>query len=539
MKFSSNQNSSRYWLYLIGIAATFLPVLLIERSVLQHTLGQFIYPVDDTFIHMEVATNLAGHGTWGINTQEFGSASSSLLYTLILAGCFKIFGTSILIPFIVNCIAAILLVILAANWLTSQLIKTRAAILILLLGIFLMPLPVMIISGMEHTLQTFFSFLFLFGLLRWEQEWVNSKDVKFPYLLGLWAVLLVATRYEGLFLVGTGCLYLLIKKHYRTGFIIGLLSLLPVVIFGLISVSKGSYFLPNSVLIKADEVPLFGGGIANFVQTLFVEKLTLDKPGITAQATQRLLIILPLCYFFLQRRLKTRAAIHPAFAILSLTVLLHLCFASTGKFYRYESYLMFCSGIAIGQAICEKLSFPALKKNLLSVAMISLLGFALCFPLLLRSSAALSKTRQACFNIYEQQFQMAQFLSEHYPNTSFAANDIGAVSFYTKGTVVDLWGLGSNAIARSRKNGYWNDDFLDSTTRHAGARLAIIYDSWFKNTLGNKWTKLASWQIQNNVVCGDDIVSFYAINTADSAAIKTGLRSYQMKLPPTVNVTYY
>ena len=41
--------------------------------------------------------------------------------------------------------------------------------------------------------------------------------------------------------------------------------------------------------------------------------------------------------------------------------------------------------------------------------------------------------------------------------------------------------------------------------------FAIVYDSWFDSSLLNKWKKVATWQIQNNVICGDATVSFYAV----------------------------
>ena len=76
--------------------AVFVPVAVIESYVLQHTGGTFMYPLDDTFIHMALARNLSYHGNWGMNPYEFASASSSVLYTLLLAGLFKLFSVQVL-----------------------------------------------------------------------------------------------------------------------------------------------------------------------------------------------------------------------------------------------------------------------------------------------------------------------------------------------------------------------------------------------------------------------------------------------------------
>ena len=81
-----------YLPFIIAAIITLGYVLLLELSVLKLTGGITMYPLDDTFIHMQIAKNLAFHHTWGIVPGEFASASSSLLYTLILAFLFKVFS---------------------------------------------------------------------------------------------------------------------------------------------------------------------------------------------------------------------------------------------------------------------------------------------------------------------------------------------------------------------------------------------------------------------------------------------------------------
>jgi hypothetical protein len=169
----------------------------------------------------------------------------------------------------------------------------------------------------------------------------------------------------------------------------------------------------------------------------------------------------------------------------------------------------------------------------------AVLLFFLELPLLLRVSAAYTKAERACINIYEQQYQMGRFLQKYYPEEGVAANDIGAVAYFTTGRVVDLWGLGDIDIARSRRKQYWTPTFLDTISRRKNARLAIVYDSWFKDSLQHHWQKLATWKIPDNVVCGDDIVSFYAIDSSIAPKLKNDLILYQQSLPKEVEVKYY
>ncbi|HEY0068159.1 MAG TPA: hypothetical protein VGB46_12370, partial [Flavisolibacter sp.] len=317
---------------------------------------------------------------------------------------------------------------------------------------------------------------------------------------------------------------------------LGFWALLPVLVFGIFSVSKGSYLLPNSLLVKSESLHLSVGGVMRYVENILVNKFTIaGKEGITLQATQRLLAILPLAWLVFARHRSWRTIL----LVLTGGVVLHLALAGTGKFYRYEAYLVLCSVVIIS-AILFRYRKEALQRRSLAVyALAAVLAFFLFFPLLLRTTAALSKVKQACINIYEQQYQMGKFFQRSYPNDALAANDIGAVSFYTRGYIFDLWGLGNIEVARSKKGGYWTSGFLQGLAGQKGVKVAALYDSWLGSSLPAGWRKVATWQIQNNVVCGDDTVSFYAADAAQAEALKQNLQSYQPSLPAGVTVRYY
>ena len=69
--------------------------------------------------------------------------------------------------------------------------------------------------------------------------------------------------------------------------------------------------------------------------------------------------------------------------------------------------------------------------------------------------------------------------------------------------------------------------------------MAIIYDSWFNDALTKRWCKTATWQIQNNVICGDSIVSFYSLDTTSGMVLKEQLKAFETQLPSSVIVRYY
>jgi hypothetical protein len=559
---------------IIALLSTAVYVFLLERSVLQATGGVFSYPLDDPFIHMQVAKNLAFHHTWGINPGEFGSASSSLLYTLLLTVLFKIFSVNVLIPFIINCIAAFLLLTAIHRWLLRQEVAVVGRVVILVLLVFLAPLPILMISGMEHVLQCLFTFLFVTSFAEWlggmrsMETGMPVVKVRSAWPVFIYAILVTAVRYEGLFLIALACLLLLFCRKLATSVLLGLVAIMPIVIFGIISVRQGSYFLPNSVLMKSEGVPFSIGGLVDFVKNILEFKWTLDTskqvtvspPGISLTATQRLLILLPLTYLFFTGSLRKKPDWTYFLIILTGCTLLHLAFAATGWFYRYEAYLI-VNAVVIVSVIFYQYGREGLSgkgvggkgvigKGAIGWGFALLLGFAVGFPFLLRSSAAYTKAKRACLNIYEQQYQMGQFLRKYYQGDVIAANDIGAIAYYGNIQVVDLWGLGSIDVAHSKKGGYWTPPFLDSLVRARGVKLAIVYETWFPPKLLDRWTKIATWQIPENVICGSDVVTFYVIGgerdaapegnrEEDKKAVLRNLQDFQKSLPGDIRVIYY
>ena len=531
--------NNAYVVIIVSLCALFIPIILTEHSILNFTKGVFSYPLDDTFIHMSIARNLAEHNTWGINQQQFSAASSSILYTILLAALFKIFSVSTLMPFIVNLITGVVLIIVIRRKLSKENVAYASQLFILLAVIFFTPLPALIISGMEHTLQCLFCFLFIFNFSKWLGDAYINSNKKLPFNIYVTGILVCAIRFEGLFVIAIVCCMLLWYKKIASAFLLGIVSVSPIIIFGIYSIAKGSYFLPNSVLLKSTPLEVSSSGIISYISNILVDKLTLFKTGITALATQRLLLILPIIYLAFRNFLADKPAYQFTIFILTVCTLLQLSFASTGWFYRYEAYLILCSTIIIGLVICkcwQPFYLSIYKGNLLFIIFIA---FILCFPLVLRSAAAFTKAKQACINIYEQQYQMGNFIKQYYNNNTVALNDIGAVSYLKQGGVVDLWGLADIDVAKSKRNNYSTPEFLFNLANKKNVKVAVVYDSWFNHALLSKWQKVATWQIKNNVICGDSIVSFYAVKNNVDTSLKTNLKSYQPSLPADVRVDYY
>jgi len=539
MKINTWINERPYLVLPIALMVLIIPVILLEYQVSRHTGGAFMYPLDDTFIHLTMAKNLALNGTWGISPGEFQSASSSLLYTVLLAGLLKLFSVNASMPFFINGITGIILIIVILKRLQKENIRPFWQLLILLAIIFFTPLPVLIISGMEDTLQCLFSFLFIFHFSDWmEQADSEGGKRRLPFSLLLYGILSCSIRFEGLFLVAICCLLLLYKRKISQAFLLGIVCTLPTILFGLYSMGKGSYFLPNSVLLKSEQVPLSIAGIIHFLYNIVVEKLTRSTIGISMVTAQYLLIILPLSFLFFTGTIKKTTRYGYTLILLITCSFLQITLNSTGWFYRYEAYLILNSVVILSILLCtyrEEMVF-SFRRQPLAMGFIL---FILFLPMLVRSTAAFNNAPVACVNIYDQQYQMGKFLQTYYNNEVVAANDIGAVSYLKKEKILDLWGLANIKIARSKRNHYYSPAFLDSLCRSEKAGIAIVYDNWFSDSLLGRWDKVATWTIPHNFVCFNATVSFYAIEKGKVPDLKKNLQQYQPTLPPGVRVKFY
>jgi len=540
MKFNSPFWTRRPHLVLpLALGALFIPLILIIGKVIRATGGSFMYPLDDPFIHMTIAKTLAFQGNWGIAGHEFESASSSVLYTLLLAALFRLFSVHMLIPLIINILSGIGLIVVIDRWLQKQLVSSGGRLFILLAVIFFTPLPITILSGMEHTLQCLFSFLFLCCFSdRMAGEGGAEKGGNLPMKLYLYGILTCAIRYEGLFMIAIACGILLYKRRIRAAFGLGILSFLPLLIFGIYSIQKGSYFLPNSVLLKSDGLRLSLSGLVHFIYEVLFVKLNVSSSGITTAAVQRLLLLLPLVYLFFVRRVSQVSNYAYALIILFVCVVLQLSVAAVGWFYRYEAWLILNAVVIVSVLLYknrEQFVYTFRSNPVISVVLL----FFLTLPFFLRSTEAFRIASRACINIYDQQYQMGQFFHRYYNNTVVAANDIGVISYYKQEKNLDLFGLASIKVAKSKKNNYCTPGFLDSLSRSEDVKVAVLYQSWFSPLLLDRWNKTASWSIPNNVICGDSVVTFYTIDKKDGEVLKEKLREYQSSLPAAVQVRYF
>src|SRR5882762_8810665 len=96
---------------LASVALLALTAALIGRMRAM-TEGHFVYPLDDSYIHMAMAKTLVRHGSWGLSPGQFEPASSSPLWTLLLAGLYRLGGVHAWGPVALAAISSVMVIVL-------------------------------------------------------------------------------------------------------------------------------------------------------------------------------------------------------------------------------------------------------------------------------------------------------------------------------------------------------------------------------------------------------------------------------------------
>ena len=229
-----------------------LAVAAIELPVLRHTNGNILFPLDNAYVNITVARNLAFYQVWGVSKFAFQSAASSLLYPMTLVPFFFIFGAHLIIPLIVNFLAGAYFLLMLQRTLIRYGLSPIRQLLTLLGTMLLTLLPLLVVSGMEYTLQLLLVYLFIDALtqaLTAPAAGATPSAEKIPRQVYLFALLAVAARYEDLLIVGLACLLLVRQKAPKTAATLAVIASSPIVAFGIISLIKKSYFLPNSMFV--------------------------------------------------------------------------------------------------------------------------------------------------------------------------------------------------------------------------------------------------------------------------------------------------
>jgi hypothetical protein len=407
--------------------------------------------------------------------------------------------------------------------LRRQGLKPLAQFAVLMVMAFAAPLPALAFVGMEHTLHAFLAMCLLataLPLLRSDRP-LPATAVLLPTVL---ATLTTMARFEGLFMVFTLAILCIAKRRVWQAGLLMAAAILPVVVYGMLSVHAGSMFLPNSVLVKGlvERPPGLTGFAKHAIEGLMTPHLYV------------LILAAMLCaYLSATGAWKISQQARSACYWFVGMALLHIAFASIGWFYRYEAYLVALGVVTVGMCLPAAHRGVGRRGTFQTLAILLILAA----PLLVRSVEP--RVSKACRNIYEQQYQMGLFLHDYYTGRTVVANDVGAVNYLADVRCLDLVGLASVEVARLRVERKWDAQRLQQLVESKDAAVAVVYDSWIDDIPGmtpvpGNWRKAGQWKIADNVICGNDTVSFYALSSAEFEPLVAHLAAFSPRLPASV-----
>ncbi|WP_394832363.1 hypothetical protein LVJ94_38210 [Pendulispora rubella] len=468
------------------------------------TGGSFVYPLDDSYIHLALAKNLADQGVYGITSHEFTPASSSIVWPLLLAAL-RPFSKGELGPLALNMVFAALLATVVDRGLRRDGYGASGRVLVGSAILLATPIVSNVLIGMEHTLHMLATLLLVHAAVDAlaAPEATRGRGLA---AMALFAMIATSARYETLFVVGILGLLALIRRRLAMAVALGVGAAVPVAGFALFSVTHGAAAFPYPVLLKRHH---FGAA------TSLVD---FAMPYVRERHLLALLVLLGLAY--------AGARAQPwwgrgklMLVVAAAAMVLHTSFAKVGWLFRYESYLVLLSLVALAEPMRAAWG----RFRVYALAFVLLL-----VPVVTRSVHSFIKTPTASYNIYEQQMQMARFVARYYPDQPIVIQDVGAIAYFSDPPVVDLIGLGSPAVARLKLAAVFHGDAIDGVVQ--GHKIAIVYDKMARPA----WQKVGSWGIADNVVCEEPRVSFYAIDPGEGARLVASLREFAPLLPATV-----
>jgi hypothetical protein len=409
--------------------------------------GVWGFPLDDSWIHAQIARNIANGQGFSFNPGERVAGSTGPLYTILLALLYRVTGefvwTAKILGLLCHVASSILILLAMLEWDPRGKVK---AFLAAFLVAWSPPLLWASLSGMEISL---YLLLVCAGIYFYSR----GKPVltTLAWALGVWV------RPDGLFLVGLGLV--LIRKDVLRSAVAAIAVILP---FFLFNMAVGGTLFPQTVGAKAH----FGFEPVTRTWNLLREWGAIwGIPYRKADEMEHpalLLIGLIAGAWALRRK-------HPLLAIyaIGLPVALSLFREQSGSGKRYILYV-----IPFG-AILAAHGFEYLSRKLLHTRAIQGLILASVVTMAWQAAYLVHKATVYGWNVQNidkmQGYlgRLSRFLTK--PGDRIATNDIGAIGYLSDRPVIDLMGLVTPLMP------------LPQALSRYRPELLIIFVDWFKD----------------------------------------------------------
>jgi hypothetical protein len=509
------------WPLVLVLTAGVVSLAVSVRASLAATHGVLVYAVDDAYIHMAVAKNLAQHGIWGCTPFHFSSSSSSPLWIVLLAATYLAAGLRDYLPLFLNILFAALALI-AADYYLRRFSVPAMARCTALIGIAVgSSLTAMVLLGMEHVLHFLLTIWFAGAaaeaITREGGDRIAARrDLILLCSLG---ALLGSSRYEGFFLVAIVCSTFMLRGRFARAALIAAASWVPAAIFGAISRWNGAFFLPNSLMLKA-----VGGattGLGSLLKPIGPGDGAFLRGHVSLMIVAGLGLAAAFAYAMREGRIWRPQVLLPIWLLFAILLHGHFTFSSTYWAYRYDVYLL---GFAI-------FAFAVTSAGLVAARLTTDLTLA---AVLVAITAYLGNYREGWFPRAEiagakytniEHVAIAKFVAAYYPDETIAINDLGALAYYTDAHLVDLVGLGDlEPLLIQRRTGHYTSDDVREWVGSHHARIAILQVDWslIIPLVPRQWREVSELALPPN----GKLVGFFAIDPEEAVRLRGTVQDY-------------
>jgi hypothetical protein len=514
-----------------GVAAYLVSVVGLVAAIVIWLDGTFVYVLDDAAIHLSVAETLVDHGTWGVSAGSFESASSSPLWTLLVASGLAVApGAGHWVPLVLNVVAGIGVVCILGR---SQVVlcpqrgrplDAAAVVVIVTLVLFL---PGLAVVGMEHTLHI----ALVMGAIVLLDRRVSVENhagwfARWPYALLALATL---TRFETVF-VGIGLVAGLVcqlwlngdervaRRRQILGVTVGVA--VPVAAFAVWNMAMGGGVLPNSVLAK-------GHGVRNTqLQTGGLGPV--DVVGRVAR--DPLLAALVVCaigYVALTWGRSARRLV-PAVTLI-VAALLHAALADVGWFERYQAYLI-AIGLYLVLGMIGDLPGDLRRRGLVALMVVSVLFTP-------AKGALLLKAPRWADEMFRHTYQAGLFFERYYDGEPVATDQLGYVSLFHDGPLTDFAGLGDyDVLQRVPPTSEELRSFWRELAEERGFRVVLVPATSAAAAAPDTWVLAGRLRIDGPYEGISRVFDFWATTPDEVTALQDHLREFESELPDRVTL---
>ena len=384
------------------------------------------FPLDDSWIHLTYARNLAEHGEWAFRLGEQSAGSTSPLWTALLSIGFLLDLGPYMWTYLAGCVVLTLLAVYAENIARRLEVSYQSRIpWVGLFFVFAWHLTWSAVSGMETLLHGLIMIAVLGELMRGSRRYLT---------LGLLTGLSVWVRPDGLTLLGPILFVASFAERtwrlrgeaiWKT--LIGFGSLfLPYVLFNL---ALSDSPMPNTFYAKQAEYEAYWQS-----KTLFERVSDYLWPILASP----FLVLLPSAVWWLAKNIRNQnwgalASLIWFFGYIAI-YFTRLPAYQHGRYIIPALPLLYLWGLLGFLAL---VSLPNINKRIASLWQVTLVVLVVAFQVI--------GARQNAYDVFWIESEMvatAKWIEQNVPSDAFlAVHDIGALGYYAENRMLDMAGL--------------------------------------------------------------------------------------------------